>query len=62
MGMRLDHARTLRDWAAGHLARGEAEDIERARELLEQARSEFDDMGSTAYVERIDAQLKELSD
>ena len=62
MGMRLEHARTLRDWAAGHVARGEPEDVERARELLEQARREFEGMGSTVYVERIDVQLKELSD
>ena len=61
MGMRLDHARTLRDWAAGHVARGAPEDVERARELLEQARGEFEGMGSTVYIERIDVQLKELS-
>ncbi len=62
MGMRLGRARGLRDWAEGHLARGEAEDIERARELLSQARAEFESVGSTGYVQTIDARLANLPD
>jgi tetratricopeptide (TPR) repeat protein len=60
MGMRLFRARDLRAWAKGHISRGEPEDIERARELLGEARVEFEDMGSDGYVARIDAQLQEL--
>jgi tetratricopeptide (TPR) repeat protein len=62
MGMRLGRARGLRDWAEGHLARGEAEDIEGARELLSQARAEFESIGSTGYVQTIDARLANLPD
>jgi tetratricopeptide (TPR) repeat protein len=62
MGMRLFRARDLRAWAKGHISRGEPEDIERACELLEEARVEFEDMGSDGYVERIDAQLAELQE
>jgi predicted ATPase len=60
MGMRIAHARVLRDWAEGHLLRGEPDDRKRARDLLKEARDAFDDMGSTAYVERIDSQLADL--
>jgi tetratricopeptide (TPR) repeat protein len=61
MGMRLGRARGLRDWAEGHLARGEAEDIDRARKLLTEARAEFESMGSAGYVQMIDARLREFA-
>ena len=61
MGLRLGRALALREWAEAHLSRGEPEDRERARELLDQARAEFEGMGSPGYVEKIDAQLKALA-
>ena len=61
VGMRLARSRALRDWAEGHLSRGEAEDIDRARQLLGEARAEFEAMGSRGYVQTIDARLAELS-
>ncbi|MFV2044368.1 MAG: protein kinase [Anaerolineales bacterium] len=45
------------EWADAHLLRGEAEDIARAQELLEEARSEADDMGAAGWVELIDGKL-----
>jgi len=60
MGLRLGRARALRELAAAHLARGEPEDGPRARELLAEARAEFQAMGALAYVDKIDAQLKEI--
>ena len=60
MGLRLPRSKLLRAWAEGHISRGEPEDMSRARELLEEARAEFEDMGSDGYVERIEAELQEL--
>ncbi|MGH2621815.1 MAG: serine/threonine-protein kinase PknK [Anaerolineales bacterium] len=60
MGLRHGRALALREQAEAHLARGEPEDGGRARELLEQARAEFESMGALAYVDKISAQLKEL--
>jgi tetratricopeptide (TPR) repeat protein len=60
MGLRLGRALALREQAEAHLTRGEPEDGARARELLGEARAEFQAMGAPGYVEKIDAQLKEL--
>jgi tetratricopeptide (TPR) repeat protein len=60
MGLRHGSALALRELAEAHLARGEPEDGARARELLGEARAEFQAMGAAGYVEKIDAQLKEL--
>ncbi len=53
-------ADTFKQWAEAHLARGEAEDNARARELLEEALAIFADIGATGYVEKVEAQLREL--
>ena len=54
-------ADTLRQWAEAHLARGEAGDKTRAKELLAEALGIFEGIGATGYVERVDVQLKELA-
>lgn len=48
------------EWAEAHLLRGEAEDVPRAQELLQEARAEFDDMGANGWVELIDRKLAEM--
>jgi tetratricopeptide (TPR) repeat protein len=48
------------EWAEAYLYRGEAEDITRAKEILQEARSEFDDMGAYGWVELIDGILADL--
>jgi lipopolysaccharide biosynthesis regulator YciM len=45
------------EWADAHLLRGEPEDITRARELLEKAWAEFDDMGAYGWVELVNGKL-----
>jgi hypothetical protein len=60
MGLRHSRALALREQAEAHLARGEPEDGLRARELLGEAQAEFENMGAGGYVDKIDAQLKEL--
>jgi len=60
MGLRHGRALALREQAEAHLARGEPEDGLRARELLSEARAEFETMGAPMYAERIAARLKEL--
>ena len=60
MGLRLGHAQGMRGWAEAYLARGEPDDPARARELLAKARAEFENMGAAGYVDKIDAQLKEI--
>ena len=54
-------ADTLKQWAEAHLARGEAGDRSRARELLEESLTMFEDIGATGYVEKVEAQLEELA-
>jgi tetratricopeptide (TPR) repeat protein len=61
MGMRPDRCRALRDWAKAHLSRGEPEDLDRARQLLQEALSQFEAMGSPGYVKSIQAQLASLA-
>jgi tetratricopeptide (TPR) repeat protein len=61
MGMRPDRCRVLRDWAKAHLSRGEPEDVERARQLLQEALTEFEAMGSPGYVKSIQVELASLA-
>jgi tetratricopeptide (TPR) repeat protein len=49
LGWRWRRARALLDWAEAHLARGQAADIERARDLLQDARMAFEEMGIPRY-------------
>jgi tetratricopeptide (TPR) repeat protein len=58
--MRFDRSIFLQDWAQARLQRGQPEDLERARELYNEALAEFEDMGSPGYVVRIQARLDEL--
>jgi len=60
-GVRWYRAQVLRDWAEAHLARGEAGDAERARELLRQAMVEFEAMGAPIYAGRVQQQLNEIA-
>jgi tetratricopeptide (TPR) repeat protein len=50
-------ARTLRDWADLHIARGEASDLQRAQALLREARAVFEEMGAEGYVTMVNARL-----
>lgn len=59
-GNRWYHARLLSQWAEGRLARGEAGDRDRARELLRQAAAEFETLGAPAYAARMQARLAHL--
>ena len=59
-GARWYRAQVLRDWAEAHLARGEAGDAERARELLHQVIAEFEAMGAPIYAGRVQQRLKEV--
>jgi tetratricopeptide (TPR) repeat protein len=48
-GMRWYEARTLREWAQAHLARGAAGDRDRALELLRASLAHFEAIGATGY-------------
>ncbi len=58
--LRTFHTSSLRDWAEAHLARGEAADSERAKELYREALAEYEDMGATGWIERVQARMAEL--
>jgi tetratricopeptide (TPR) repeat protein len=49
------------EWAQAHLQRGETRDRERAKELLQSARSEFEAMGVGTYVEQATKLLENLA-
>jgi hypothetical protein len=59
--LRWYRARVLIYWAGAHLARGEPRDRDRARALLQEARSEFEEMGAPFYVARAEEQLHALA-
>ena len=61
-GIRTFRAAALRDWAEAHLARGEAADSERAIELYREALSEYEDMGATGWIERVQTRLAEIEE
>jgi len=50
------------EWADSHVRRGEPEDIQRAKELFKQARSDSEAMGATGWVELIDGKIAKLPD
>ena len=53
-------ADTLKKLAETHLARGEDEDIGRAKELMGEALEIFEDIGATGYIGQVEALLEEL--
>jgi hypothetical protein len=50
----------LQGWARAHLRRGEPEDLQRARDLLEAAAMEYEQIGSPDYAERVRVQLEAI--
>lgn len=52
---------TTTEWADAHLLRGQPDDIVRAKELLELARSDSETMGAIGWVELIDGKLEEIA-
>jgi hypothetical protein len=59
-GMRWPWALCLIEWAEIHLARGEKEDYENARELYIDAQALFREMESDFYVDQIDKWLRSI--
>jgi DNA-binding SARP family transcriptional activator/predicted ATPase len=60
LGWRWRRARALLDWAKAHMARGQAADIERARDLLRDAQTAFEEMGIPRYAAVAQDQLQAL--
>lgn len=60
MGRRLSWARALEEWAGMHADRGELADLERAEELLRQARQTFVELGLDAMAGRAEERLRKL--
>lgn len=54
-------ADTFRLWSDAHLARGEADDQARAKQLLEKSLTIFENIGATVYAERVEAQINDLA-
>jgi hypothetical protein len=50
-----------RDWAERLIGSGQTEYLDRARELLVEARADFEEIGSPYYYKKIDALLEEIS-
>lgn len=61
-GKRWHHAYTLNEMAEAHTARGEPDDLQRARILLEQAATEFKEIGVPYYVARVQERMQSLFD
>jgi serine/threonine protein kinase len=59
---RWSRPRLLREWAEAHLSRGEPGDWERARELLLEAKAEFEAMAISSYAAQIGERLMEMED
>jgi tetratricopeptide (TPR) repeat protein len=57
---RFTRSTILHWWARAHLQRGEPEDVDRARELLQEMATELEDMGSPQYAQRIQDRIDEL--
>jgi tetratricopeptide (TPR) repeat protein len=55
--LRFDAAWAGVEWADAYLLRSEPEDITRARELLKEARADFEDMGAYGWVELVNGKL-----
>ena len=47
-------------WAEAHLLRGQPEDYDAARQKYQRAISEFEAMGSTGYVERLQDRIRDM--
>jgi len=60
-GMRWHRARALSEWAETLISGANGRAAEKARELLEEARTEFGACGAPIYAERMEARLKELA-
>jgi tetratricopeptide (TPR) repeat protein len=60
-GMRWYRALTMMQWAAALTASGVEADFAKARELLQEARREFGEMGVTIYQQQADARLAEIT-
>jgi tetratricopeptide (TPR) repeat protein len=60
IGVRWYRARVLQDWAEAHLSRNEAGDLGRAQGLLQEAMTEFEDMGVPFYAAQVREQLEDL--
>lgn len=60
-GMRWHRARALWDWAEALIKETKGQAPTKARELLEEAKVEFEAMGAPIYTARIEARLKELA-
>jgi hypothetical protein len=48
------------EWAEAHLVRGEGADLARAKELFEEARADFEDMGAPGWMQLIDEKISAL--
>jgi tetratricopeptide (TPR) repeat protein len=59
-GFRWHRTMALTDWADALLTRGQSEDMEKARELLEEAQSEYQDMGADGFVELVSEKLSAI--
>jgi hypothetical protein len=59
-GMRWHRAWVKRDWAEALIKEAKGDFPTKARELLEEARTEFEAMGAPIYAGRIEARLKDL--
>jgi hypothetical protein len=57
---RWERARVRIDWAWAHQQRGKPEDITRAKELLLEARAEFEAMGADGWVVHVQEQLENI--
>ncbi|MGH2619817.1 MAG: hypothetical protein ACRDHG_04500, partial [Anaerolineales bacterium] len=59
-GMRWHQAWVKREWAEALITEAQGQATDRARELLEEARAEFESMGAPIYADRIRARLSKL--
>jgi len=59
-GLRWHRSQALVDWAEAYLVRAEPEDKDKAREILREAQSEFQDMGADGFVQRVAEQLANI--
>ncbi len=60
MGLRGHLGSFLMEWAQALMEHGEGEDLKKAAERLQEARTVFESLGAPNYVTRVDARLKEL--
>ena len=60
-GLRWHRSQTLVVWADAYLTRNQPGDVGKAREILEEAQSEFQDMGADGFVQMVEELLANLS-